>query len=250
MNKQILLNTLTKSFLSLTGVDQYFIFLDVKDDSLLMKTINVAYKSTVVSQVSITNTGMKDCKVVIREPDRLVKLLGIKKDEIEVILNDKTDVRLCIKDGKITTDFTLADPKVLPKSIMEQYSVEVEEPDVYEISIPVTSEFVETFSKLKKALSTEVFSVECSLGSINIGLGENNDYSTKSTFKIENASCETEIDTLLFSSDTLLAILDRNKNCNGTIYVNSNGLLKIEYDHTIDTSKQKATYFMVALDQL
>ncbi len=250
MNKQLLLNTLSKTFLNLSGTDDNLIFFNIENNNLKLKSYNVAHKSTVISTVIINNFDMNDCHFAIRDPDRLLKILNLCKDELSLSISSKYDIRLNINDSKIITNFVLADTKVLSESIKEQYEVEVDEPNQYDLIIPITQDFHETFSKLKKALGSNVFNVDTMINNVHFTLGEGNDYTTRSSYAIEQYELINEVNELSFSTDTLISIMDKNKNCDGKMFINSEGLMKIQYNNSIEESNQIATYFMFALDQL
>jgi len=253
MNKQLILNSLHKTFLNLTGIapEDYYIFLTIKDNRMLVKSTNNAFNSLVISTVSIDNIKLPDASVVIREPDKLLKLLNLAEDDIEFLLaSSKKDVKLHIKYGKCHDEYNLADPMVLSESIREQGDAYIEEPLSYDFSIPITTELVDNFSKRKKALSTEIATLEVKDRMIKFQLGDISTYSNKSSFLVEIPDGMFDIPIMLFSADTMLSIFDRNKGMNGKIQLDPDGFMKISYEHKIDNSIQKADYFLLPLDQI
>ena len=235
--KEILVSSIKKGFLDLTGVDDYYIFWTVESGRLRMSSYVIANKSSTLSSIEVENFYLPDSLAVIRDPGRLLKLINITGENLKVGI---TDNKMSLNDGNFDMEFVLCDPNTVGVRIPD-----IEEPISYELTIDLTDEFVNRYISAKSANNTEIVSVEVADRQARFELGEANGYTNKIKFSVTLDGI-FNMERLLFSSDVIEEILKRNKGTQGKLYVCEDGLMKIEYnDGTI-----KSTYFLVALDKL
>lgn len=235
--KEILVSSIKKGFLDLTGVDDYYIFWTVENGRLRLSSYVIAHKSSTLSKIEVENFYLPDSLAVVRDPNKLLKLLNISKDTLKVSIEDN---KMKLEDGNFDMEFVLADPNTIGVRVPE-----IEEPISYDINIDLTEDFVNRYIAAKSANNTEIVSVEVADRQAKFELGEANGYTNKIKFSV-NLDGIFNMERLLFSSDVIEEILKRNKGTQGKLYVCEDGLMKIEYnDGTI-----KSTYFLVALDKL
>jgi hypothetical protein len=235
--KEILVSSIKKGFLDLTGVDDYYIFWTVESGRLIMSSYVIAHKSSTLSLIEVENFYLPDSLAVIRDPGRLLKLINITGENLKVGI---TDNKMSLNDGNFDMEFVLCDPNTVGVRIPD-----IEEPISYELTIDLTDEFVNRYISAKSANNTEIVSVEVADRQARFELGEANGYTNKIKFSVTLDGI-FNMERLLFSSDVIEEILKRNKGTQGKLYVCEDGLMKIEYnDGTI-----KSTYFLVALDKL
>ena len=235
--KEILVSSIKKGFLDLTGVDDYYIFWTVESGRLRMSSYVIAHKSSTLSSIEVENFYLPDSLAVIRDPGRLMKLINITGEKLSVSIEDN---KMRLEDGSFDMEFVLCDPNTIGVKVPD-----IEEPISYELTIDLTDEFVNRYIAAKSANNTEIVSVEVANRQAKFELGEANGYTNKIKFSV-NIDGMFNMERLLFSSDVIEEILKRNKGTQGKLYVCEEGLMKIQYmDGTI-----KSTYFLVALDKL
>ena len=235
--KEILVSSIKKGFLDLTGVDDYYIFWTVENGRLRLSSYVIAHKSSTLATIEVKDFYLPDSVSVIRDPGRLMKLINITGDNLSVSIDDN---RMKLEDGSFDMEFVLCDPNTIGVKVPD-----IEEPISYELTIDLTDEFVNRYIAAKSANNTEIVSVEVANRQAKFELGEANGYTNKIKFSV-NLDGMFDMERLLFSSDVIEEILKRNKGTQGKLYVCEEGLMKIQYmDGTI-----KSTYFLVALDKL
>jgi len=235
--KEILVSSIKKGFLDLTGVDDYYIFWVVENGRLRLSSYVIAHKSSTLSKIEVEDFYLPDSLAVIRDPGRLMKLINITGEKLSVSIEDN---KMRLEDGSFDMEFVLCDPNTIGVRVPD-----IEEPISYDLTIDLTEEFVNRYIAAKSANNTEIVSVEVANRQAKFELGEANGYTNKIKFSV-NIDGMFNMERLLFSSDVIEEILKRNKGTQGKLYVCEDGLMKIEYsDGTI-----KSTYFLVALDKL
>jgi hypothetical protein len=235
--KEILVSSIKKCFLDLTGVGDYYIFWLVENGRLKLTSYVIAHKSSTLSKIEVADFYLPDSLAVVRDPARLLKLLNIAGDTLSVSLEDN---KMKLLDSNFDMEFVLADPNTIGVRVPD-----IEEPISYELTIDLTDDFVNRYVLAKSANNTEIVSVEVKDREARFELGEANGYTNKIKFSVTLDGI-FNMERLLFSSDIIEEILKRNKGTQGKLYVCEDGLMKIEYnDGTI-----KSTYFLVALDKL
>ena len=151
MNKSTLLPAIKKVFLDLKGADEYHIFWNLKNNKLILSSYVVAFGSTTVSTVCINELDMEDSFFIIREPKKLLNLLNIKEEELNMTI-DKNVIK--IKDSNFTSTFILCDPDSVSQRVPD-----IDEPGQYDLMVKLNEGFSDRFLKAKKANNSEIFSI-------------------------------------------------------------------------------------------
>jgi hypothetical protein len=237
MNKSTLLPAIKKVFLDLKGADEYHIFWNLKNNKLILSSYVVAFGSTTVSTVCINELDMEDSFFIIREPKKLLNLLNIKEEELNMTI-DKNVIK--IKDSNFTSTFILCDPDSVSQRVPD-----IDEPGQYDLMVKLNEGFSDRFLKAKKANNSEIFSVLIEKGILKYTVGDDNSYSNQISFT-SNGIYLFDMSKLLFSSDIIEEIFERNKDAEGTMVIFADGLMKIEFED----SKIKSKYYLIALDTL
>ena len=235
--KELLVSAIKKTFLDLTGVDDYYIFWTVEKDKLKLSSYVIAHKSSTLSYIEVNAFPSLPSSAVIRDPGRLLKILGITNENLKVIIEDN---KMRLDDGNFDSDFILCDPSSIAVKVPT-----IEEPLSYDVIIDLTDDFVNRYIAAKGANNSEVVSVEVKDRKAKFELGEANGYTNKIKFSV-TIDGMFEMDKILFSSDVIEEILKRNRGSQGKLYVCEDGLMKIQYQEGEINSK----YFLVALDKL
>jgi len=196
----------------------------------------------VVGEVSLHNFGSDEAEFGVNNTDLLLKLLGVLGNDVSLKINKAQGkaYSLAFDDQSTNVNFMLADLSVIPPTPPAKGM-----PD-FEVTIPITKEFLDRFIKAKSALQeVERFTVSYNqkTGKYNIVLGQQNRNSTRISIEVEHEG--SEIDNISFSAKYLREILATNKDMNGgTLKVSSQGLAVVEFD--IDEFDAK--YYLVKLD--
>lgn len=238
--KEVLLTGLKKTYLNLTGVDDYYIFWNAEMGTLSLSSFVNAHGTSTLCKTKMKDTGIAHSTFVLGSPDKLLKILGISGDDLQVELPTNTSLKLVLRDSVYESNFSLCDPSSIGVSLPD-----LEEPLSYDIQIQLTDELLQRFIQAKKANGSELVSVEVKDQKIRLQLGDNTDYSNKISFVVEEPGM-FDIEKTLFSSDIIEEIFVRNKGTKGRLFVSSEGLMKILFD----TDNTETTYFIVALDKL
>lgn len=246
MTKSLITSGIRKTFLDLKGVENYYIFWNIEDHVLTLEAVVTVFKSTTYSKLIVKGIDMSDADVVIWQPERLLKLLSIAEDDLKLTINKKYDTKLVIKDNSFEQDFILCDPDIINK---QEVIPQMDEPLSYDFVLPLDEPFIDKFLKAKKANGSEIVTVGVKDRKARFELGDDNSYSNKSRFFIEDDGM-FDMKELQFSSDVIQNILERNKGCKGTLFVDPGGLMKISFKEKIGSFEPEVNYFLIALDQL
>jgi hypothetical protein len=249
MNKDLLYSAVKKVFLDLKDVE-HFIFWDVDKSKLSLKSLDVAYNTTVMSTSTVSKIDMTNTSIVLKDPDVFLKILDITNDDVTIeIKKIGNGNNISIKDSNFESDIVVADSNFIPQHILEKKNTEPEEPISYDVTMDIDSAFIDKFIKAKKANKSGVVSIWNKDRSSYFQLGDPNDFSNKITFSI-TADAMFDMDVLLFSSDIIQIIFERNKKSTGKMSVDPSGLMKIEFQERINDISLSAVYFLVAQDNL
>lgn len=246
MTKNLITSGIKKTFLDLKGVENYYIFFNIEEYILTLESAVTAFKSTTYSKLVVKGIDMSNADVVIWQPERLLKLLSIAEDDLKLTINKKYDTKLVIKDNSFEQDFILCDPDIINKN---ETVPQMEEPLSYDFVLPVDDNFIDKFLKAKKANGSEIVTVGVKDRKARFELGDDNSYSNKSRFFVEDEGM-FDMKDMQFSSDVIQIILERNKGSKGTLFVDPDGLMKISFKEKIGSFEPEVTYFLIALDQL
>jgi hypothetical protein len=238
--KEVLTIGLKKTYLNLTGVDDYYIFWKVSKGDLNLSSIVSAHGTKTLSTTKIKSVLIDQSDFVLNNPDKLLKIINISGDDLKIKLPTKTNLKLSISDSVYDSEFTLCDPLSIGISLPE-----LDEPDSYDVVLELTDDFINRFIQAKKANGSELVSVEVINRKIRFQLGDNTDYSNKIAFTVEDEGI-FDMEKVLFSSDIIEEIFIRNKGTKGRLFVSPDGLMKIVFDDR----EVESIYYIVALDKL
>ena len=90
--KEILVSSIKKGFLDLTGVDDYYIFWTVENGRLRLSSYVIAHKSSTLATIEVKDFYLPDSVSVIRDPGRLMKLINIRIVQKETISTRQSSV--------------------------------------------------------------------------------------------------------------------------------------------------------------
>lgn len=248
MNKQILINAIDKAFIEMKDVQEYNIFWNLEDSVLTLRSAVTAFKTTTIAEIVLKGVDIRPSKFVIRDPAKLLNILDIAENDIEIEIDDqKYGERLLIKDKSFESQFTLSNSiyvKVKPAI--------VEEPISYDFVLPIDASFSEKYLKAKKAnTAATVVSVEVKDRKARFELGDTTSFSNKIRFFVEDDGI-FDMNKCLFSADAIREVVNTNKKSRGRISVSDETLMKISYDTEKmgDGVSMDISYFTLALDQL
>lgn len=249
MNKNIIISSIKKVFLDLKDVEP-FIFWDSENYCLNLKSLDVAYNTTVMSTVSFSGFTEYNNSLVLKEPDSVLKCLDIADENIDIEFKKaEYSNSFFIKDSNFESEIIVADINYIPQHILEKKNTEPEEPISYDVTINVNSGFIDKFIKAKKANKSETVSIWTKDRISTFQLGDINNFSNKIKFSVEMEGI-FDMKPLHFSSQILQIILERNKKGTGTIQVDPDGLMKLYFEESIGDIVLKSTYFLVSQDNL
>lgn len=241
MNKDYLLGILDKYYLN--GLIEKS-RVSIKDKNIQIRF--VSQNKDLVGEINSNKFELDDITFAINDTTRLRKLVSITKDELELKLNQKEGKagELFISDKVYKLEFRLADLELVKEA------PEVMEPD-YQISFKIDGDFIDTFNKGKKALDTEIVTIESLYGkddkpSLKFNMGGTKGHTHKVNFSIP-ANFEIPGSSLTFKISEMREILEANKDLkDGTGYVNEEGLFKFEFTSEDDI---RSTYLLVAKEE-
>jgi len=187
--------------------------------------------------------------VAIFNTDQLNKLINITENELKIdfIKHNKTYQKITIYDNKFTVEYSLADLMLIPKVPT------VNEPEVYDIIINLSFDNINSYIKAKNALpdadlvifrnKSFIETKDC----VELTIGDQNNFSNKVNFDFDDIQINNSMSfEIKFDANVLKEILNSNKTENATIYLNFEGLMKLEFQDEDILSKyfliQKETY--------
>ena len=191
-----------------------------------------------------TDFPLPKSEVGINDTTQLDKLLSITSGDLMLNFSKEKNIltKLLISDNQYNLDYTLADLFIIPKS--GTYNG----PEEYDIETTLTDEVVTALIKAKNALSnSENVVIKPGLLGLEFTFGGDVEHANKVTYAVQNLEINTgNTFILIYNSSLLKEILVANRDMeNGRIHVNSNGLMKLTFDHKTFTS----LYYIVAKEQ-
>ncbi len=211
------------------------------------KTLTTNFLSVnknLVGTIEAPDFDLVNCEFGVYDTTQLLRLIGITDSYLTLDVEKKGKVvnKLFIADKEYNLEYVLADIMLTPNV------PSIEEPQ-YTIITNVDSEFISRFLKAKKAIETEVFTIEPSKDvdgkeAIKFTLGGTDGYSNKVSFTL----LTTELNTLpgvsiKFPIIEFGEILAANRQfTSGILRVNEEGLLKIQFENE---NGVKSTYILV-----
>ena len=236
MDKLHLVSTLDKYYLN--GIIEK-IKLQVKNKNI---TINfVAPNKDLVGSVNASEFELEDIEVGIYDTTQLMRLINITNQLItlDTIKEHNIPTKLLIADNEYNLEYVLADTTMIPNAPT------VTEPE-YAIEANIDIEFITKFIKAKKALDTDVFSVDATYDEANAKvvrfiLGGVEGYTNKITFNIPAKFEGIHTKKLLFNINYLREIFDNNKDLvTGKLFISVEGLMRLNF-----TSKNGTSFYLL-----
>jgi hypothetical protein len=237
MNKLHLTSLIDKYYLKGIGEKVKW---TVKDNTVTIKTFSAAKDMVGVINAPIE---LEDGEFVIFDTSKFVKLVNICNQFItmDIQFEGKIATKLLVADNEYNLEYALANLMLAP-----QVNFTVEEFE-HNYSISITDEFINKWIKAKKALSSTTCLIELVWGDIGakvfFTLGESEGHSNKVTFEETPKEIVKEGVKLSFNADYLEAIFDANRKCEGTMYINNEGAMKLEFKNE---DEQKSSYILLA----
>lgn len=238
MEKLHLISTFDKYYLN--GIVEK-IKLQVKDKNI---SINfVAPNKDLVGSINASDFEIEDIEVGIYDTTQLMRLINITNQFItlDTVKEHNIPTKLLIADNEYNLEYVLADTTMIPNAPT------VNEPE-YTIEASIDIDFITKFIKAKKALDTDVFSVDATYDEANAKvvrfvLGGNEGYTNKITFTIPAKYEGIHTQKLSFNITYLREILDTNKDLiTGKLRISNEGLMRIDFI----SEKGTSFYLLVA----
>lgn len=249
ISKKLLYSSIKKVFLDLKDVE-HFIFWDLESRKLHLKSLDNAYNTHILSKCTLSFDSSFDSSFVLKEPEQFLKLVDIMDEQIKLDINiSYGDNFIKMKDSSFESEYVIADINYIPEYILEKKKMEPEEPISYDVQIQLDGEFKEKFLKAKKANKSSLVFISTKDRTTYFQLGENNNFTNKIKFSIEMPGM-FDMGTLSFSADIIQSVIERNKNANGKMFVDPEGLMKLNFREDIDGSVIETNYFLVAQDNI
>jgi len=210
-------------------------------DSNKKLTVNfMAPTREMVGSLTYDGFPLPESEIGISNTTQLDKLLSITNGDLilDYAKEGKIISKLLIADQQFNLNYSLADLLTVPKP--GSYNG----PEEYDIETAIDSEITTALVKAKNALSnSENVVIKPSLNGLEFTFGGDVEYANKVSYSIQNIDLTGKIFTLTYNSDLLKEILVANKNADSSkLYVNSSGLMKIEFNYKNLQSK----YYLVA----
>ena len=236
MDKLHLVSTLEKYYLN--GIVEK-IKLQVKDKNITIKF--VAPNKDLVGYVSASEFDLEDIEVGVYDTSQLLKLINITNHflTLEIVKQHNIPTKLLIADNEYNLDYILADTTMIPNAPT------VTEPE-YAIDANIDIEFINKFIKAKKAIDTEIVSVDANYDENNtkvvrFTLGGNEGYNNKIQFNIPAKYEGIHPQQLQFNVSYIREILDNNKDLtSGKLRISGEGLMRLDF-----TSEKGTSFYLL-----
>jgi hypothetical protein len=183
---------------------------------------------------------LPESAIGINNTTQLDKLLAITSGDLvlDYVKESKIITKLLIADEQFNLNYALSDLLTIPKP------GEYNGPEEYNIETKLDNEIISALVKAKNALTnSENVVVKPDTLGLGFTFGGDVEYANKVSYYIQNVT-PSEIDfELIYNSNLLKEILVNNKDMeNGTLHVNSNGLMKIMFN----SKNIQSIYYIVA----
>jgi hypothetical protein len=238
MDKQSLISIVNKYYLDGIGEKVKW---NVKDNQVTIKTF-----SATKDMVGIVTAPLEfpDSEFLIFDTSKFIKLVGICGQflTMDIHYDGNVATKLLIADNDYNLEYALAALMLAPNI---NFTVEEFESNY---SFSITEEFINKWLKARKALSSAYCAVKqttTDLGPvIEFTLGELEGHSNKVTF-IETPSSQdgSEPTLLRFNAEYLKSIFDANYGSKGTMHVNNDGAMKLDFE---SEDGQKSSYIVLS----
>jgi len=215
--------------------------IQITDKTLYTKFISS--QKNLVGVIEAPGITLPDCEFGVYDTSQLLKLIGITDHflTLDVEMNKGIANKLLIADNEYNLEYALADTMLTPNVPA------IDEPH-YNMVADVNTEFIAKFLKAKKALGTDVFTIEQGKDTedkqaMNFTLGGVDKYTNKVNFTLQTSVHSIPGAKMKFPIEEFGEILAANKEPKtGVLSVSEDGLLKIEFTNEENV---KATYILV-----
>jgi hypothetical protein len=183
---------------------------------------------------------LPESAIGINNTTQLDKLLAITSGDLvlDYVKESKIITKLLIADEQFNLNYALSDLLTIPKP------GEYNGPEEYNVETKLDNEIISALVKAKNALTnSENVVVKPDTLGLGFTFGGDVEYANKVSYYIQNIT-PSEIDfELTYNSNLLKEILVNNKDMeNGTLHVNSSGLMKIIFNG----KNIQSVYYIVA----
>ncbi|WP_286983994.1 hypothetical protein [Haliea sp.] len=198
--------------------------------------LNVDFKPTntagVVGNLRVPNFPLKDCKLGIYETSKLLKLLNVTQNHLQLHVDSNKGVstKLYISDSSFNLEYNLSDILLISKIPT------VNTPPSHFVNAELEMTDMDNLIKAKNALENKKVIIKSAKSIdgddiLEFIFGEDSAYSNRLTFTLENVKFESETQVELpFNSEIFSRILQVNKDMEKfNIIVYKEGLLKLEF---------------------
>lgn len=196
-----------------------------------------------VCKVEMKDFDLEDSELGIFDTNKLSKLISITSGNLVVTLEKMKAIytKMFIADSHFDLTYSLADTLILGKNTW------YEEPENWEVELPLTSEDISHLIKAKNALGD----VESMLITTTLDLdgspvcefifGDNTGFSNKITYQASGGNITNNSLSLPFNSNIFKDILNANKDQDTCILkLSESGILKIDFS----SDKVSSEYFV------
>jgi len=210
-------------------------------DSNKKLTINfMAPTREMIGSLTYDGFPLPESEIGINNTTQLDKLLSITSGDLilDYAKEGKIISKLLIADQQFNLNYSLADLLTVPKP--GSYNG----PEEYDVKTAIDNEIITALVKAKNALpNSENVVIKPSLNGLEFTFGGDVEYANKVSYSIQNIDLTDKKFELVYNSNLLKEILVANKNADSSmLYVNSSGLMKIEFNYKNLQSK----YYLVA----
>ena len=207
MQKQTLTSIIDKYYLNGTVESVKWV---IKDKNITIDFIT-PFKN-LVGKITCPDIDIEDCEIGIYNTTQFSKLVKIMDKTIILKLGKSergTPLELAIADNQYDLNYYLSDLNLIDTVPT------INEPDTYDATVPITSEFIGLFTNAKKALGDiKQFTIKSELVDgemfLNVVLGDGSGYANKIKFK---TSCEAllGLSEIPFPADIMNELLKANE---------------------------------------
>jgi len=225
VNKLVLQSVINKYYLG----ENESVKWNIKDKTLTIDFMSL--NKEVIGKITCQNIDIENCDLAIFDTKKFLSLLNITQGDLLINLEKHKGIptKLHFQDTKFNLTYALSDPLLIPKVGT------VTEPQ-WNATLPLDSEDLLSLVKAKTALGETdnmIVSLETDLNGDKMCLftfGDEHGHNNKVTYQLYGTIDDTPM-KLPFNSTQFKNILNINKDLKtGTLYLNANGLMKLEFD--------------------
>ena len=239
MDKQLLTSTIEKYYLG--GIHEKVKW-TIKD-----KKATILFTSAtkdLAGSIEADGFDVDDCTLGIYDTNKLLKLVGITNQFIQLNVESKNGVstKLNIADMEYDLTYHLADLRMMPMETMVLDESQI----TFTYQFDIDAEFIERYIKAKKALGSDEVKIQALFNDENekgiyLTLGGKTSYDDKISFQATVLDMETPSSEFQYNANYLFEIFTENKGATGTGYFDENGILKLVFE---EENGIKALYYL------